>query len=333
MPVLVTGGMGFIGSHTCVELINHNFEVIILDNLKNSRIDILDRIEKITGKRPVFYKVDLLNKNDIEKIFYNHKIESVIHLAGLKSVSESFHFPLQYYQNNVIGTLNLCEVMSKYQVKKLVFSSSATVYGNKNISPLKENMHLEPTNPYGNTKLIVEKFLGDLVESDSDWSIAVLRYFNPVGAHESGMIGEKPTGTPANLMPYITQVAAGKRKELKVYGNDYDTHDGTGIRDYIHIMDVAVGHLKALEMIQVTKGVKVYNLGTGKGYSVLDVIKTFEETTGQKVRYSFSGRRKGDIAVCYADVTKARNELGWEAKRSLTEMCRDAWNWELKSDY
>ena len=328
MAILVTGGAGYIGSHTVVELLDAGYEVVVVDNLSNSKPEALKRVKEITGKDFKFYKIDLLDKDKLEQVFKENKLEAVIHFAGLKAVGESVSIPLKYYYNNITGTLILCELMEKYDVKKMVFSSSATVYGMNNKSPLTEDMPLSATNPYGRTKLMIEQILGDVFVADNSWSIALLRYFNPIGAHESGRIGEDPNGIPNNLMPYITQVAVGKRDKLRVYGNDYDTHDGTGVRDYIHVVDLARGHLKALEKVMETKGVEAYNLGTGVGYSVLDVVNNFEKATGQKVPYEIVGRRPGDVAVCYADPSKAEKMLGWKAEKTLEDMCRDSWNWQ-----
>ena len=328
MCILVTGGAGYIGSHTCVELLNADYDIVIVDNLSNSKPEALKRVKEITGKDYKFYEVDILDKEELEKVFSENDIKAVIHFAGLKAVGESVEIPLKYYHNNITGTLVLCEVMKKYDVKKMVFSSSATVYGNPKSVPITEDFPLSATNPYGRTKLIIEEILRDVYVSDNDWSIALLRYFNPIGAHESGRIGEDPNGIPNNLMPYITQVAVGKREKLSVFGSDYDTHDGTGVRDYIHVVDLAKGHLKALEKIMTTKGVEAYNLGTGVGYSVLDVVKNFEKATGEKIPYVITDRRPGDIDKCYADPTKAYKELGWKAEKNLEDMCRDSWNWQ-----
>lgn len=328
MAILITGGTGYIGSHTCVELLNEGYEIIIVDNFSNSKPEVLKRIKEISGKDFKFYEVDLLNKEALEEVFTSNDIEAVIHFAGLKAVGESVAIPLRYYHNNLTGTFILCELMEKYNVKKMVFSSSATVYGMNNISPLTEDLPLSTTNPYGSTKLMIEQILRDLYVSDNTWHIALLRYFNPIGAHESGRIGEDPNGIPNNLMPYITQVAVGKRNELSVFGSDYDTHDGTGVRDYIHVVDLAKGHLKALEKVMNSAGIEAYNLGTGVGYSVLDVVKNFEKATGQKIPYKLTDRRPGDIATCYADPTKAFKELGWKAEKNLEDMCRDSWRWQ-----
>lgn len=326
MKILVTGGAGYIGSHTCVELLNAGYDIIVLDNLINSKKEVLDRVKKITGKDFPFYEVDLLDEVSVEKVFTDHKIDAVIHFAGLKAVGESVHIPLRYYHNNITGTLILCEVMARHNVKKIVFSSSATVYGNPATVPIQEDFPLSTTNPYGSTKLMIEDIFRDLYTADQDWSIALLRYFNPIGAHESGLIGEDPNGIPNNLMPFIAKVAVGKLEILSVFGDDYDTHDGTGVRDYIHVVDLSIGHLKALERVINTKGVDAYNLGTGTGYSVLDVVHAFEKASGQKVNYQIAPRRPGDIAVCYADPKKAKESLNWEAEKGIQEMCLDSWN-------
>ncbi|MDD2432063.1 MAG: UDP-glucose 4-epimerase GalE [Firmicutes bacterium] len=331
MSILVTGGAGYIGSHTSIELLNSGYSVVIVDNFKNSKPEVLNRIKEITGKDFKFYEVNLLDKAKLEKVFEENDIEAVIHFAGLKAVGESVEIPLTYYHNNITGTLILCEVMKNYGVNKIVFSSSATVYGMNNQSPLTEDMPVSATNPYGRTKLMIEEILKDLVVSDDTWGISLLRYFNPIGAHESGKIGEDPNGIPNNLMPYITQVACGKREKLSVFGDDYDTHDGTGVRDYIHVLDLADAHLKALEKIINTNGVEIYNLGTGVGYSVLDVVKTFAKVNNVDVPFVITERRPGDVATCYADPAKAFKELGWKAKRDLADMCRDSWNWQTKN--
>lgn len=328
MAILVTGGTGYIGSHTCVELLDAGYDVVVVDNFSNSKPEVLDRITEITGKKVRFYEVNILDRNGLEQVFSENNIDAVIHFAGLKAVGESVEIPIRYYHNNITGTLILCEVMQEHKVKKMVFSSSATVYGMNNKSPLTEDLPLNATNPYGWTKLMIEQILKDIFVSDTSWSISLLRYFNPIGAHESGRIGEDPNGIPNNLMPYITQVAVGKRKELSIFGDDYDTHDGTGVRDYIHVVDLAKGHLSALEKIMTSTGVDAYNLGTGVGYSVLDVVKAFERATGVKIPYIITERRPGDVAECYADPTKARKELGWKAERDLDDMCRDAWRWQ-----
>jgi len=327
MAILVTGGAGYIGSHTCVELLNENFDIVIVDNFENSNPKALENIKKITGKNFVFYEASILDKAAMDKIFNENEIEAVIHFAGLKAVGESVGIPVRYYQNNVTGTLVLLQAMIDAGVKKIVFSSSATVYGNPATVPIKEDFVRTATNPYGNTKLIIEDILSDVYASDNEWSISLLRYFNPIGAHESGLIGEEPNGIPNNLMPYITKVATGELEILSVFGNDYETHDGTGIRDYIHVVDLAKGHIKALDKVINSKGVNAYNLGTGKGYSVLDIVKTFEEENNVKVNYKIVGRREGDIAVCYADPEKSYRELGWKAERDLKKMCRDSWNY------
>lgn len=331
MAVLVTGGAGYIGSHTCVELLNAGEEIIVLDNFVNSKPEALNRIKTITGKDFRFYEADLLDKEAINKIFTENSIDAVIHFAGLKAVGESVMQPMRYYHNNITGTLNLCDVMQTHNVKKLVFSSSATVYGTPKTVPIDETFPLSTTNPYGSTKLMIEQILRDIYTADNDWSIALLRYFNPIGAHKSGLIGEDPNGIPNNLMPYIAQVAIGKLECLGVFGNDYPTHDGTGVRDYIHVVDLSLGHLKALAKIRKDKGVDAYNLGTGKGYSVLDVVAAFEKASGKKVKYQIKPRRPGDIAECYANPEKAKKILGWEAKYGIEEMCRDSWNFTQKN--
>lgn len=331
LQVLVTGGAGYIGSHTCVELLNKDYEVIIVDNLSNSKIESINRIKIISGKEFVFYNADIQDKEAMMRIFSNHHIDSVIHFAGLKIVKESVEKPIKYYRNNINGTLNLCEVMNEFNVKKLVFSSSANVYGNIEIVPIKESFPLGPTNPYGRTKLMIEDILKDLYISDDSWNITMLRYFNPIGAHESGLIGEDPNGIPSNIMPYITQVAAGIREKLSVFGNDYETQDGTGIRDYIHVVDLAKGHLCALKKLDSNMGINTYNLGTGRGYSVLDLVKTFEEINCIKIPYEIVDRRTGDIAVSYADPSLAKAELGWKAEKDIVDMCRDSWNWQKKN--
>lgn len=327
MSILVTGGAGYIGSHTSVELLNDGEKIIIVDNFSNSKPEMLDKIKEITGKDFKFYEIDLLDKINLEKVFEeNPDIESVIHFAGLKAVGESVEKPIEYYHNNITGTLILLQVMKKFGCKKIVFSSSATVYGNPRTVPIKEDFPLSTTNPYGSTKLMIERILNDVYISDNEWSVILLRYFNPIGAHKSGKIGESPNGIPNNLLPYINQVAIGKLDYLKVYGNDYDTKDGTGVRDYIHVVDLAIGHLKALEKARKSTGVKIYNLGTGKGYSVLEIVNAFEEATGINVKYKITSRRPGDVAKCYADPSKAKKELNWEAVRDIKEMCKDSWN-------
>ena len=331
MTVLVTGGAGYIGSHTVIELLNSGNQVIIVDNFYNSQPEVLKRIKELSGKDFKFYEVDVLNKEDLTKVFEENKIDSVIHFAGYKAVGESVEKPLEYYHNNLTSTFILCEVMKKFGVKNLVFSSSATVYGLNNISPLKEELPLSTTNPYGTTKLMIEQILNDLWNSDKEWSIALLRYFNPIGAHESGRIGENPNGIPNNLMPYITQVAVGKREKLSVFGSDYDTVDGTGVRDYIHVVDLAKGHIKALEKHSKINKIEAYNLGAGKGYSVLQLVEAFEKANGVKIPYVISERRAGDVATCYADSSKAKEQLGWEAEKTIEDMCKDSWNWQSKN--
>ncbi|MCM8901809.1 UDP-glucose 4-epimerase GalE [Caldicoprobacter algeriensis] len=328
MSILVTGGAGYIGSHTCVELLNAGYDIVVVDNFSNSKPEALRRVKEITGKDFKVYAVDLLDRDGLDKVFSENDIQAVIHFAGLKAVGESVAIPLKYYYNNITGTIILCEVMQQHGVKKIVFSSSATVYGKPESVPIKEDFPLCPTNPYGRTKYMIEEILRDVYVADNGWGIILLRYFNPIGAHESGRIGEDPNGIPNNLMPYITQVAVGKREKLYVFGNDYDTHDGTGVRDYIHVVDLAKGHLKALEKVMKDSGVDVYNLGTGVGYSVLDVVKTFERVNGVKIPYVITGRRPGDVDKCYADPTKAYKELGWKAEKNLEDMCRDSWNWQ-----
>ncbi len=332
MAVLVTGGAGYIGTHTCVELISAGYEVIIVDNLSNSKETAVERVEKITGSAVKFYKIDLLDKEALEKVFENEKIDCVIHFAGLKAVGESVSIPLKYYHNNLTGTFNLCELMQKYNVMNLVFSSSATVYGDPASVPISEEFPLSATNPYGKTKLMIEDILRDLHYSDNTWNIALLRYFNPIGAHSSGTIGEDPNGIPNNLVPYIAQVAVGKLKEVRVFGNDYDTVDGTGVRDYIHVVDLAKGHVKALEKLQREHiGIRPYNLGTGNGYSVLQVIKAFSEACGKDLPYKIIERRPGDIAACYAKTDRAQAELGWAAEKEISEMCKDSWKWQSQN--
>ncbi len=325
MKVLVTGGTGYIGSHTCVELLQKGYEVVVFDNLYNSKIDVLDKIKQITGKEVTFYKADLRDKESMRPVFSENTFDAVIHFAGLKAVGESVAKPLLYYQNNIAGTLNLCELMNEYGCKRIIFSSSATVYGLPETVPITEDFPLSATNPYGSTKLMLEGILSDLCVPDEEWSVVLLRYFNPIGAHESGLLGENPNGIPNNLMPYIMQVAVGRLPELGVFGNDYDTPDGTGVRDYIHVVDLAGGHVNAVDKAVSSTGVNIYNLGTGNGYSVLDIVKAFEEANGLEIPYSIKPRRAGDIAVCYADPAKAKEELGWEAKLDLTRMCEDSW--------
>lgn len=331
MAILITGGAGYIGSHTSLELLNAGYDVIIFDNFRNSNPEVIDRIRKIAKRSFRFYHADLLEKEDLDKVFTDNKVDAVIHFAALKAVGKSISKPLSYYHNNLTGTLNLCESMSKHHVRKLIFSSSATVYGRENPSPLTEDMPTSATNPYGRTKLMNEQILRDVYDSDNSWSIVLLRYFNPIGAHASGGIGEDPTGIPDNLMPYIVQIAIGKRKILNIFGRDYNTKDGTGVRDYIHVMDVAKAHIVALEYVQHHKGVEVFNLGTGLGYSVLDIVKVFEKVNGVKIPFQFIGRRPGDVSVCYADPGKAASLLGWKAEKNIEEMCRDAWRWQISN--
>ena len=333
MAILVTGGAGFIGSHTAVELLNSGKDIVIVDNFSNSKPKALEAIKKITGKDFKFYEINYLDREKLEKVFEENDIEAVLNFAGYKSVGESVRKPLEYYDNNISGCLVLLETMQKYGVKKFVFSSSATVYGEPERIPLTEECKTGgTTNPYGTSKLFIEQILKDLYASDNSWDICILRYFNPVGAHESGLIGEEPQGIPNNLMPYVVRVASGELKELSVFGNDYDTPDGTGVRDYIHVVDLAKGHLAALnKLYKEGKGLYIYNLGTGTGYSVLDMVKSFEEITGKKVPYKITQRRPGDIATCYSDTKKAKEELGWEAKKGIKEMCEDSWNFIQKN--
>jgi len=327
MAILVTGGTGYIGSHTAIELLKSGEDIVIVDNLSNSKIEMVDLIKEISGKDFKFYKVDLLDKENLEKVFQENDIKEVIHFAGLKAVGESCAKPIEYYHNNITGTLVLVDLMRKYGCKKIVFSSSATVYGDPASVPIREDFPLSTTNPYGTTKLFIERILEDIYKSDNEWSVILLRYFNPIGAHESGKIGENPNGIPNNLLPYINFVAVGKLDHLNVFGNDYPTPDGTGVRDYIHVVDLALGHLKALEKARKMTGVEAYNLGTGKGYSVLDIVKAFERVNNVKIKYEITDRRPGDIAECYADPTKAKEELGWEATRDLDQMCADGWRY------
>lgn len=328
MAILVTGGAGYIGSHTCVELLEKGEDIVVFDNLINSKEESLKRVKKITGKDFKFFKGDLLNIEDVRRVFSENEITSVIHFAGLKAVGESVAKPMLYYHNNITGTLNLCRVMSEKGCKSIVFSSSATVYGTPKTVPITEDFPLSTTNPYGSTKLMIEDILRDIYVSDNEWRICILRYFNPIGAHESGLIGEDPNGIPNNLMPYIAKVAIGALPVLSVFGNDYPTKDGTGVRDYIHVVDLARGHLCALQKIERESGVFTYNLGTGNGYSVLEIVKAFEKASGRPVSYKITGRRPGDIAECYADPTKAYNELGWKAEKGIAEMCADAWRFQ-----
>ncbi|MCQ8261067.1 UDP-glucose 4-epimerase GalE [Streptococcus suis] len=331
MSILVTGGAGYIGSHTVVELLKLGKDVVIVDNLSNSSILVLDRIETITGKRPTFYELDVANKVALREVFEKESIEAAIHFAGYKAVGESVEKPVMYYENNIMSTLSLVEVMAEFGVKKIVFSSSATVYGLNNPSPLVETMPTSATNPYGYTKVMLEQILRDVEVADKEWSIALLRYFNPIGAHESGLIGEDPAGIPNNLMPFVAQVAVGKRPELSVFGNDYDTVDGTGVRDYIHVIDLAIGHIKALEKISTTEGVHTYNLGSGQGTSVLELVQAFEKVNGVPVPYKIVDRRPGDVATCYANADKALEELNWKTEKTIEDMCRDTWNWQSKN--
>lgn len=329
MSILVTGGAGYIGSHTCIELMKAGYDIVVADNFYNSKKESLKRVAELSGKEFAFYECDIRDKKGLDHIFKQEKIDAVIHFAGLKAVGESCIKPVEYYDNNVAGTLVLLEVMKENDCKKIVFSSSATVYGMNNVSPLKETMPTGgTTNPYGTTKFMIEIILSDLFKSDNEWSVSLLRYFNPIGAHESGRIGEDPNGIPNNLMPYITQVAIGKRECLSVYGDDYDTPDGTGVRDYIHVVDLALGHVKALARVLSRSGLDVYNLGTGTGYSVLDVVKAFEKASGVTINYKIVERRPGDLATCYSDPTKAFEELGWKAERDLERMCADSWRWQ-----
>ena len=332
MAVLVTGGAGYIGSHTCVELLNAGYEVVVVDNLYNSSEKALERVEEITGKKLKFYQADLLDREAVKRIFDQESIQAVIHFAGLKAVGESVQKPLEYYHNNITGTLILCDEMRNHGVKNIVFSSSATVYGDPAQIPITEKCPKgEITNPYGRTKGMLEQILTDFHTADPEWNVVLLRYFNPIGAHESGRIGEDPKGIPNNLVPYIAQVAIGKRDHLNVFGNDYDTPDGTGVRDYIHVVDLAKGHVKALKKIEDNSGLNIYNLGTGKGYSVLDIVKNFEEATGVKIPYVIRDRRPGDIATCYSDAGKAEAELGWKAEYGIKEMCADSWKWQSQN--
>ena len=332
MAVLVTGGAGYIGSHTCVELMNAGIDVVIVDNFYNCKKSSIDRIKALVGRDFPYYECDIRDREGLDEIFKKEKIDSVIHFAGLKAVGESVQKPLEYFDNNITGTLVLLDVMRKNGCKKIVFSSSATVYGTKNISPLTEDMEIGGvTNPYGRTKYMIECILQDLYVSDKDWSICLLRYFNPIGAHKSGTMGEALNGIPNNLMPYITQVAIGKRDHLSVFGNDYDTPDGTCVRDYIHVVDLALGHVKAVQKVEGEKGIFIYNLGTGKGYSVLDVVNAFKKASGVDIKYEIVGRRAGDLATCYSDPSKAYKELGWKAERDIEEMCEDSWRWQKQN--
>lgn len=331
MAVLVTGGTGFIGSHTTVELIEAGYEVVIVDDFSNSKPLVLERISEITGVQPKFYQLNVLDYQALSAVFEQESIDSVIHFAAFKAVGESVEKPLEYYHNNLGGLLNVLQVMKDHGVKKIVFSSSATVYGMDNQSPLTEDLPTSATNPYGYTKVMNEQILRDLAVSDKDWSIILLRYFNPIGAHGSGLIGEDPQGIPNNIMPYITQVAIGKREQLNVFGSDYDTADGTGVRDYIHVVDLAKGHVDAIKYAAASQGVETVNLGTGEGYSVLDLVTTFSEVNEIEIPYQLTARRPGDVATCYADATYAKKLLGWQATKSLADMCRDSWNWQMKN--
>lgn len=332
MKLLVTGGAGFIGSHTCVELLNAGHQVVVVDNLSNASETALERVQEITGRSLGFYRVDLLDYDGLCRVFEEHEFDAAVHFAALKAVGESVEKPLEYYHNNITGTIHLLDVMRKKGVKKLVFSSSATVYGEDNVPPLKEDMPRgDATNPYGRTKLIMEQVMEDVYHADREWNFIFLRYFNPVGAHPSGRIGEDPTGIPTNLMPYVTQVAVGKHPYLRVWGDDYDTPDGTPIRDYIHVVDLAIGHVRAIEKLQENPGLEIYNLGTGRGNSVLEVVRAFEEASGREIPYKIMDRRPGDLPVSYADVSKAERELGWKAERDLVQMCADAWRWQSQN--
>ena len=329
MSILVTGGTGYIGSHTVVELVNSGYETVVVDNLSNSSPEALKRMEELTGKKISFYEADIRDRAALDKIFAENRIDSVIHFAGLKAVGESVSKPVEYYDNNIGGTITLIEAMRDANVKNFVFSSSATVYGDPAFVPITEECPKgNPTNPYGQTKSMLEQILSDVQRADNSWNVILLRYFNPIGAHASGRIGENPNGIPNNLMPYITQVAVGRLDHLNVFGNDYKTHDGTGVRDYIHVVDLAIGHVKAIEKLKDNPGLAIYNLGTGKGYSVLDIVKAFEKASGVHIPYEIAPRRSGDIDECYADASKAKRELGWEAKYGIEEMCRDSWNWQ-----
>jgi UDP-glucose 4-epimerase len=328
LAILITGGAGYIGSHTCVEMLEAGYEVIVVDNFINSHPEVINRLNKITGKKVKVYPVDLLDEVNVERVFSENTIEAVIHFASLKSVGESVNQPLRYYHSNLMSTVILCDIMKRHNVKKLVFSSSATVYGIPNRLPISEDFPLLAVNPYGRTKKMIEEILQDLYDSDHGWSISLLRYFNPIGAHSSGLIGEDPNGIPNNLMPFITQVAVGKLKELNIFGNQYPTIDGTGVRDFIHVVDLAIGHIQALTNVLKTTGINAYNLGTGTGYSVLEMITAFEKASGKKINYKIVNPRTGDAAICYADPLKAQLELGWKAEKNLYEMCVDSWRWQ-----
>jgi UDP-glucose 4-epimerase len=329
MNVLVTGGTGYIGSHTCVELLGRGHDVTIIDNLSNSKQSVLQRLRQITGRAPVFHQADIRDRPGMEEIFRKYRFDAVVHFAGLKAVGESVEQPLRYYENNVAGSVCLFEVMAKFAVKTLVFSSSATVYGDPATVPIREDFSLSATNPYGRSKLMIEEILRDAARSDRSWRIALLRYFNPVGAHSTGLIGEDPNGIPNNLVPYIAQVADGRRERLSVFGNDYPTPDGTGMRDYIHVVDLAIGHVRTLDKLAASNGLHTYNLGTGRGHSVLEMVKAFEKASGKTIPYRFAPRRSGDIAVCFADPELAARELGWKAEKTVDQMCSDVWRWQL----
>ena len=331
MAVLVTGGIGYIGSHTSIELLEAGYDVIIVDNLSNSDIIVLDRIKELSGKTPKFYEIDINDKEKMEVVFKENQIDSVVHFAALKAVGESVEKPVEYYLNNIGNTLVLFELMKKYNVKNFVFSSSATVYGNPERLPIDEDCSLSVTNPYGRTKLMIEDMIRDMCYADNNLNVAILRYFNPIGAHKSGKIGEEPSGIPNNIMPYITKVAVGQLPHLNIFGDDYDTQDGTGVRDYIHVLDLANGHVKALEKLSENPGLVTYNLGTGRGYSVLDLVKAFSKASGREIPYKMADRRPGDIAACYANPEKAENELGWKAKYGIDEMCEDSWRWQSQN--
>lgn len=328
MAVLISGGLGYIGSHTSIEILEAGMEVVIVDNLYNSKEIVKEKIEEIANKKVTYYNIDATDEDSLEVVFKENKIDSVIHFAALKAVGESVEIPLEYYHNNLVSTLVLLKLMKKYEVKNFIFSSSATVYGNAEVMPIKEDFPLSVTNPYGRTKLIVEDMLRDIYYADNSWNIGILRYFNPVGAHISGLIGEEPNGIPNNLMPYITKVAIGELKEVSVFGNDYDTIDGTGVRDYIHVVDLAKGHVKALKKLDSNSGIVTYNLGTGKGYSVVELINAFAKASGKNIPYKIVGRRAGDVGSCYADPSKANEELNWKAEKDINDMCKDSWRWQ-----
>jgi len=331
MHILVTGGAGYIGSHSCLELLAAGYDLVVVDNLCNSKREALRRVERLTGKTVHFHQIDLRSEAELDQIFRQYDFEAVIHFAGLKAVGESVKIPVEYYHNNITATLILLKMMARYAVKNIVFSSSATVYGDPHTVPITEDFPIQAASPYGRTKLFIEEILRDVYQSDREWNVILLRYFNPVGAHLSGEIGEDPNGIPNNLFPYISQVAVGKLKQLPIYGNDYPTPDGTGVRDYIHVVDLARGHLKALEKLRSKPGLAIYNLGTGQGYSVLQIVKAFEEASGKRIPYRVVARRPGDIAVCYADASLAERELGWTARKGMDEMCADTWNWQSRN--